>query len=700
MTLPGDYLERVYAGVLGKLIGVYLGRPFENWSHARIMAELGEITYYVHERLHRDLVVTDDDVTGTFVFLRALADFPLGRRLTPAQIGATWLNYIVPNLSILWWGGVGNSTEHTAFTRLRQGITPPLSGSIQLNGQTIAEQIGAQIFIDGWGMVAPGDPELAAELARRAASVSHDGEALYGAQVIAAMEAQAFVEPNRDKLLDTAVRLIPRDSVIYRLIADLRDWRAGLADWHLARERIVTHYGYDQYPGNCHIVPNHALIHLGLLYGDDDFQKSLLITNTSGWDTDCNSGNLGCLMGIKNGLAGLDAGPDWRGPVADRLYLPSADGGRCVTDALQESVRIVNLGRQLCGAEPIAPKGGARFHFEAPGAVQGFESHSSNLQLENVPGHSLAGTRSLAFRYRHLAPGLGARASTPTFIRPADRDLTSSYHLHASPTLYPGQTVRARLAAEAGNRVPVRVSLYLSMYGADDQTEIRPGPTLELPPGAVRELAWTVGDCDSQPIHAIGLEFNAASSTAGVVYLDYLSWGGTPQAVFTRPARPGTMWQRAWVSDVDQFRGNWPEAFRPVQNQGRGLLIQGAREWQGYRVTADIKPLLMTAGGLAVCVQGLRRYYALLLAPGGKLRLVKVLTEEYILGEVDFTWTLDQTYPLTLETHAGHLRAYTGAHMILDIVDDKAPLLSGAIALVVEDGCLATPAVTVSPLQP
>jgi len=30
--------------VLGKIIGVYLGRPFENWSHERIMAELGETT--------------------------------------------------------------------------------------------------------------------------------------------------------------------------------------------------------------------------------------------------------------------------------------------------------------------------------------------------------------------------------------------------------------------------------------------------------------------------------------------------------------------------------------------------------------------------------------------------------------------------------------------------------------------------------
>ena len=43
-NLPEDYRERVYAGVLGKLIGVYLGRPFEGWSHERIVQELGEIT--------------------------------------------------------------------------------------------------------------------------------------------------------------------------------------------------------------------------------------------------------------------------------------------------------------------------------------------------------------------------------------------------------------------------------------------------------------------------------------------------------------------------------------------------------------------------------------------------------------------------------------------------------------------------------
>jgi hypothetical protein len=114
-------------------------------------------------------------------------------------------------------------------------------------------------------------------------------------------------------------------------------------DWHATFRRIEEQYGYDQYIGGCHMVPNHALIILGLLYGQGDFQKSLMICNTAGWDTDCNSGNLGCLLGIRGGLETLGSADtvDWRGPVADRLYLPTADGGRCVSDAVSETYQII-----------------------------------------------------------------------------------------------------------------------------------------------------------------------------------------------------------------------------------------------------------------------------------------------------------------------------------------------------------------------
>jgi ADP-ribosylglycohydrolase len=259
-TWPTDYLERVYAGVLGKIIGVYVGRPLEGWTHERIIQELSEVEYYVHERLNKPLIVADDDISGTFTFLRAMPDQGLGMSLTPAQIGETWLNYLIENRTVLWWGGMGMSTEHTAFLRLKQGISAPASGSIALNGQVVAEQIGAQIFIDGWGLICPGDPERATDLARRAASVSHDGEAIYGAQIVAALVAQAFVESGVPALLDTAVAYIPRDSLIYRLIGDVREWHARYPSWYDTFHRIQERYGYHRYGGNCHVVPNHAAV--------------------------------------------------------------------------------------------------------------------------------------------------------------------------------------------------------------------------------------------------------------------------------------------------------------------------------------------------------------------------------------------------------------------------------------------------------
>lgn len=703
MLLPSDYAERVYAGVLGKLIGVYLGRPFEGWSYARIQAELGDISYYVHDRLNVPLIVTDDDISGTFTFLRALPDYDHRFDLTPAQIGQSWLNYIIEQRTILWWGGIGNSTEHTAYLRLKHGVEAPTSGSAALNGKVVSEQIGAQIFIDGWAMVTPGDPERAADLARRAASVSHDGEAIYGAQVIAAMEAQAFVEHDRNQLLDTALRLIPGDSLIYRMIHQIRAWHATEPDWRKTRAQIAAHYGYDQYGGNCHIIPNHALIILALLYGDDDFQKSLMIVNTSGWDTDCNADNLGCLLGIKNGLAGIDAGPDWRGPIADRMYLATAEGGRGITDAAAETYAVVNIGRALAGVPPVRPKHGARFHFELPGSVQGFtpdedSALDARLAIANVPGHSCTGTRALAFAYT-LPHGGHLRAATPTFI--PSREIAAyfeqrGYPLFASPTLYSGQTIHTSLVADITNVQPVQVALYLSVYQANDDLERLYAPTITLAPGAHREFSWAVPATAGQPIAGIGFEIHQPGPSAGIVYLDYLTWDGAPQTVLGKPDGDGVMWRRAWINGVDLIGENWPEAYRLVQNAGRGIFSQGTCDWVDYHAAASITVHLAESAGLAVHVQGMRRFYALLLCRDGQVRLIKALDGDTTLAEAIFPLEFGATYALALTAQGNQLTAALDGRVLFTVVDDDRPLTSGAVALVVEEGRIMCEAVTIA----
>ena len=698
MTFPLDYAERIYAGVLGKIIGVYLGRPFEGWTHERIIANLGEIEYYVHERhdlpLHNhQLIVTDDDISGTFTFLRALPDYDNLLNLTPAQIGQTWLNYIVEHRTILWWGGLGNSTEHTAYLRLKNGIQAPHSGSVALNGKVVSEQIGAQIFIDGWGLICPGDPALAADLARRAASVSHDGEAIYGAQVICALIAQAFTEPDLDKLMNTAVALIPSDSIIYHLIANIRDWHAANPqDWYAARAKLAAHYGYDKYGGNCHIIPNHGLVVLSLLYSQGHFHHAQTIVNTSGWDTDCNAGNVGCILGVRNGLAAFEGGPDWRGPVADQLHLPTADGGRAISDAVRETDFILEIAHAIRRDKRIPPKAGARFHFSLPGSVQGFRA-KDHLHVANTHHPTEPGRRVLALHY-DLQSNETSSALTPTFI-PPDAIEMPGYGLYASPTLYPGQTVRAKVLADLKNSGSVTAGIQLQIYGKDDLLSDVHGPRQRLGPGEYINWEWQVPDLGSAPITEVGISISADEAGSGVLYLDYLSWDGSPDVSFSRPDVPGRMWKRQWVNAADYLENEVGEAFRVIQNRGRGLVLTGTREWTDYTVQASITPHLAKAFGLAARVQGLERYYALLLTNENIIKLVKRLDGELILADKEFVWEFGQPYHFQITVMDNRIAAFLAGALLFEITDDNRPLTGGGIALVCEEGRIGTDAVSV-----
>lgn len=81
--------NKIYAGVLGKLIGVYLGRPIEGWAYEKIQQEFGDVYHYVHRNVGVPLIVADDDISGTFGFFRSLKDNGFPKDITPQQIGET-----------------------------------------------------------------------------------------------------------------------------------------------------------------------------------------------------------------------------------------------------------------------------------------------------------------------------------------------------------------------------------------------------------------------------------------------------------------------------------------------------------------------------------------------------------------------------------------------------------------------------------
>ena len=217
----GKFAAATYAGVLGKVIGVYLGRPVEGWAYEAIRERFGEVDRYVHEALGLPLVVADDDLSGSFGFFRALEDSGYARGVTAADFGDTWLNTIIEDKTILWWGGFGRSTEHTAYLRLKVGYRAPHSGSSALNGAMLSTQIGAQIFTDPLALMSPGDPEQAGALIREAASVSHDGVALDCAAYLGALQALAFEHRALADLMEAA-QPFARGDQLRRLLDDVR----------------------------------------------------------------------------------------------------------------------------------------------------------------------------------------------------------------------------------------------------------------------------------------------------------------------------------------------------------------------------------------------------------------------------------------------------------------------------------------------
>lgn len=654
--------------MLGKIIGVYLGRPFEGWGHDALVERFGEIRHYVHDSFGVPLVVSDDDISGTFTFLRAFSDHGLDPHLTPAQIGETWLNYLIEERTILWWGGMGTSTEHTAFLRLKHGIAAPESGSTALNGQTVAEQIGAQIFIDGWAMICPGEPDRAADFARRAASVSHDGEAIFGAQVVAAIEAQAFVESDIDRLIDTGLAQIPKDSTIARLISDIREWHASGMDWRAGFRKIEEHYGYAKFGGGCHMVPNHALIIHALLHGRGDFNESMCIVNTCGWDTDCNSGNVGCILGIRNGLAAFDK-QDWRGPVADRMYLPTADGGRCITDAATEALHIVNVRRAMAGLEEQRPKNGARFHFELPGSVQGFARADAGV-LRNLGGC-----------LEVEGPG---RIATPTFLHPFARR-GGGYSLMASPTLHPGQKVKAVVTSATD----AEVALYVSRYDGNDQLEVLCQPGQRIEANTEKEVSWEIPDVGGFPIAEVGIQTDAAARLLS------LTWDGAPDTILRKPDA-GSAWRDAWVNGVSEF-ATWGDPFRLIQNEGTGLLMQGSRDWRDYEASANLTLHLVERAGIAIHVQGMRRWVALLLCRDGFARLVKAKDGEQELAKVPFAWSFDESYELALRSEGNRYAASIDGTTVLEGEDTGDPLEGGAVAFILTEGRIGAQSMRIRP---
>jgi hypothetical protein len=201
---------------------------------------------------------------------------------------------------------------------------------------------------------------------------------------------------------------------------------------------------------------------------------------------------------------------------------------------------------------------------------------------------------------------------------------------------------------------------------------------------------------DGAPIAQVGISISASEPAEGIIHLDYLSWDGSPNVTFQRPLESGSMWKRQWVNAADFFEDTFSEAFRVIQNRGRGLVITGTREWTDYSVQARITPHLVKTFGLAARVQGLERYYALLFSNQSMIRLIKRLDGEIVLGEQPLAWKFGQSYHLQVAVKGNQILVSVDGVLFFKAEDLDRPLSDGGIALVCEEGRIGTDEVSIT----
>lgn len=597
---PDDSLpQKIYAGILGKIIGVYMGRPFEGWPYEKVKDKLGYVDTFTAEQFGLPLIVADDDISGTFVFLRALRENGCSTSLSSEQIGTTWLNQLVENKTVLWWGGVGMSSEHTAYVNLKRGLKAPSSGSCTTNGTIISEQIGAQIFIDGWALVSPNNPEQAVKFARAAGSVSHDGEAVHAASFIAAVEAMAFGESRLDILFRKGLDYIPGDSKVAELIRFVQHLHSGTDDWEKAFLELRERYNYQIYKGCCHVMPNLGIVLLALLYGGESFQESQKIANTLGWDTDCNAANVGCINGIRLGLEALTRDFDYREAVADRMYLTSAESGAALSDAVTETHEVLDVISKLNGTEYRKPKDGARFHFSLPGSLQGFFSDDPRVRFSNEAGQLQIDIDNL--------DSTPVRIAAPVFFQEDALEYRHAYTPTGSPILHSGQTIRYR-------------------FHLADDVQVRPfietyAPEKTILYGDYNAESWMIPDTCSNPIHRLGFEFSTSETLhTAAALLDFIDITGGPRLSYDSKNKCGPYFAKDWVASEPLTADPWILGLGgltvAVSNDGPGLLYTGGYKWSSYEIETEILSDLCEYFGLAFRIRGLLNYFACVIFPG------------------------------------------------------------------------------------
>lgn len=326
---PDELKSKISGAWLGRICGCLLGKPVECIRTDELISLLKETNNYPMSRYILSSDITEemcnryrfglrnkcwadtvdgapiDDDTNYTVMAQYIVE-KYGRDFTPADVGKTWLA-IQPRDNYF-------TAERVAFVNLVNGYLPPDTAVYK---NPFREWIGAQIRGDYFGYINPGNPELAAEMAWRDASVSHVKNGIYGEMFVAAMIACAAVADNIKDVICGGLAQVPQTSRLYSEVTEVIScFESGKSSEECY---ALIHSKYDEHTddGWCHTLSNAMIVVVSLLYGDGDYGKTVCLAVQTGFDTDCNAATAGSVFGMLHGEKAI--GEEWTKVINNKV---------------------------------------------------------------------------------------------------------------------------------------------------------------------------------------------------------------------------------------------------------------------------------------------------------------------------------------------------------------------------------------------
>ena len=337
-----DYARKLHGFWLGQSIANWTGLitemdrvepPFysdEDWGSTdqpniwgAFVNHSSRIDFYLPEL---DRVWGSDDDTDIEYMYWQLAEASGSPKLTAEQIREGWLRHIYSNENApisptefrrenyLWV-----SNERAFYLMRDKGLLPPAT-SAPSNNPDFA-MIDAQLTTESFGLMAPGRPQTALNLAALPIAVTASGEAAAIARFYVVMHAAAANLNDKENLATQlqAIAALAAEQLpvsgyardMYEFVLEAYTTNPDKNDWEQTRNAIYQRYQINGEGGYQYSRPfdagiNFAASLISLFYGEGDFRRTVQIASLAGWDSDNPAATWGGLLGFILGKDGIE----------------------------------------------------------------------------------------------------------------------------------------------------------------------------------------------------------------------------------------------------------------------------------------------------------------------------------------------------------------------------------------------------------